>query len=68
MAGPPSTQIDLRSSLNPVGVINDSWQARHSKIKQIFLKRMLVERKQVADFEQLLKQIDFIPILNFTLK
>ena len=59
MASPTSTKIDLRSSLDPVGVINDPCQALHSKIKQIFLQKMLVERKHVSDFEQFLKEIDF---------
>ena len=32
---------------------------RKSKIKHIFLQRMLVEKKQVSNFEQFLKEIDF---------
>ena len=59
MAGPPSTQIDLRLSLDLVDVINDPWLALHSKHKQTFLQKMLVERKHVSDFENFLKEIDF---------
>ena len=29
----PSTQIDLRSSADPMDVINDPWQGSHSKAK-----------------------------------
>lgn len=66
MAGPPSTQIDLKSRLDPVAVINDLWQALHSKIELIFLQKMLGERKHVSDFEQFLKEIEFksIPHLS----
>lgn len=60
MAGPPSIQIDLRSSLDLVGVKDDQWQAIYSKINQIFCHKMLPERKHVSDFEQFLKEIDFI--------
>ena len=58
MAGSQSTQIDLRSSLDPEGVLTGPWKDLHSKIEQIFLKKMLAERKHVYDFEQFLKEID----------
>ena len=64
MIGPPSTQIDLRSSLDPVGIINDPWQALHSKIEQIFLKKMLAKKKLESNFEHFLKEIDFSKIVN----
>ena len=56
LTGPSSIQIDLRFSLDPVGVINDLLQDLYSKIEQSFLKKMLVERKNVSDFEQLIKK------------
>ena len=59
MAGHPSTKIDLRSNLDSVGVINDPWQALHTKINQIFHQKILVERTHVSDFEQFLKEISF---------
>ena len=59
IAGPPSTKIDLRFSLDPENVINDPWQALHSKIEQIFLQKLLAERKHVSDFEQFITEIDF---------
>ena len=37
MAGPLSTQIDLRLIADPVCVINDPWQASHPKAEQICL-------------------------------
>ena len=42
-----------------MSVINDPRQDPHLKAKQIFLEKMLVERKHVFDFEQFLKEIDF---------
>ena len=65
MAGPPLTQIDLRSSLDLVDVIKDTWQALHSKLKQTFLQKLLVERKHVSDFGQFLKEIDFRSPISF---
>ena len=59
MAGPLLTQIGLRLIADPVGVINDPWQASHPKAEQICHKEMLVERKHVSDFELFLKKIDF---------
>ena len=56
LAGSPSIQIDLRFSLDHVGVINNLLQDLYSKIEQIFFKKMLVERKNVSDFEQLIKE------------
>ena len=47
----PSTQIDLRSSADPMGVINDPWQGSHSKAKQNCHEKMLLERNDVSDFE-----------------
>ena len=38
---------------------NYPWQALSSKIKHIFLQKVLVERKHVLDFEHFLKEIDF---------
>ena len=67
MVVPPSTKSDLRFSLDPVGVINEPQQTLHPKLKQIFLQKMLVERKHVSDFEQSLKEIDlsiYIPDLK----
>ena len=55
----PSIQINFRPNANPVGVINDQWQASHSKAEEIYLEKMLLERKHVFDFEQVLKEIDF---------
>ena len=65
MTGPLSTHIDLRSGWDPVGVINDLWQALHSKIEQIFLQKMLAERKHVSEFEQFLKEIHFSTFAAF---
>ena len=64
MAGQPSTQTDIRSSFESVDVINNPWQALHSNIKQIFLQKMLAERKHISDFEQFLKEIDFSNIFE----
>ena len=55
----PSIQINFRPTVNPVGVINDQRQASHSIAKETFLEKLLVERKHVSDFEQVLKEIDF---------
>ena len=52
MAGPLSTQIDLRLSVDLADVINDPWQTSNSKAEQICHDEMLVERKHVSDFEQ----------------
>ena len=59
MAGPPSTQIDLRSSFDPVNVMNKPWQAQDSNIEQIFLQKMLAESKHIFDFEQFLKILEW---------
>ena len=40
MAGPSSTQIDFRPTVSPVSVINEPWQAPHSKAKQICVEKM----------------------------
>ena len=46
--------------MDPVDVINDQWQAAHSKAEHICLeKKMLLERKHVSYSEQVLKEIDF---------
>ena len=52
IASAPSMQINLRPNTNPVGVINDQWEASHSKAEEIYLEKMLLERKHVSDFEQ----------------
>jgi len=55
----PSTQIDFRSNADLVGAIYVPWKAIHSKTEHICHKKMLLERKHVSDFEQILKEIDF---------
>ena len=58
MVAPP-TKIDLRPNPDLVGVIEVPWKAIHSKVKHICPEKMLLERKHVSDFEQVLKEIDF---------
>ena len=64
IASVPSIQINLRPNANPVGVINDQWQASHLKVEEIYLEKMLLKRKHVSDFEQVLKEIDFREYIN----
>ena len=52
-----STQIDLRPRVDLLGVIGVPWKAIHSKATQIHHEKMLLERKHVSDFEQVLKEI-----------
>ena len=54
-----STENDLRSNPEVVEVIEVPWKAIHSNAEQILLDKMLLERKYVSDFEQVLKEIDF---------
>jgi hypothetical protein len=42
-----------------MGVINDPWQGSYSKAEQNCHEKMLLERKDVSDFEQVLKEIYF---------
>ena len=55
----PSTQIDLRPNPDLMGVIEVPWKAIHSKAKQNQHAKMLLERKHVSDFDQVLKEIYF---------
>ena len=57
MAGPSSTQIDFRPTVNPTSVISEPWQTLHSKAKLISVEKMLLNRKHVSD--KVLKDIDF---------
>ena len=59
IVGVLSIQINLRTNAGPVGVINDQWQASHSKAEEICLEKMLLERKHISDFEQVFKELDF---------
>ena len=52
-------EIDFRHSVDPVGVINEPWQAPHSKAKPIWVEKMLLEWKHVSYFDRFLKEIDF---------
>ena len=44
-------------------VINNQLQASHSKAEYICLEKMLLERKHVSDFKQVLKEIDYISMI-----
>ena len=59
MTGGPSTQIGLRLNPDLVGVIGVPWKAIHSKAEQIRHGKMLLERRHVSDFKQVLKEIAF---------
>ena len=52
----PSIQINFRPNANPVGVINDQLQASHSKSEEICFEEMLLERKHLSGFEEVLKE------------
>ena len=67
------TQIQTQSDLRPnpesgipdlEGVIEVPWKAIHSKAEQIRHEKMLLERKHVSDFEQVLKEIDINSKMN----
>ena len=57
MTGGPSTKIDLRP--------NPDLESHPFKSQAIFHEKMLLERKHITDFEQVLKEIDFINSLPF---
>ena len=42
IVGPVSTQIDLRSTKDPVAILKDPLQTSHPKVEQICCKNMLL--------------------------
>ena len=51
IVGPVSTQIDLRSTKDPVAILKDPLQTSHPKVEQICCKNMLLISNDVSNFE-----------------